>query len=90
MDTAITRPISEQFRNALDALFVAAEQVGHQWIDVNCGRLHQDVGGYLGTRHKIRECCDTMNAARRPGDRIIDGPRSARGVSLMIRYRLPR
>jgi len=88
--TASRVPTSEQFRAALRALLAEATEAGHQWIDVSSRNLHQQLGGYSGSQHRMPTCCRIMRAARKPGDEVLEGPPSGQGASLAIRYRLPR
>jgi hypothetical protein len=81
----------DDFDNALAARFrEAAASRGADYLDVNAGDLHREVGGYPGRDHRMPLCCAVMRAALRDGDVVLSEPPRGAGSSLLIRYRLPR
>ena len=78
------------FERTLNQIFAQAEKVNKSTIQVNSGKLHRLVGGYLGSNHRMPVCCGVMNRAKGKGDKIISAPPSGLGASLTIEYKLPR
>jgi len=83
-------PTAQDFREKINHIFQAAKCNGQQYINVNSGDLHRQVGGYPGHNHRMPNCCSVMKQHMKPGDEILDGPPSRQGASLTIRYYLPR
>lgn len=83
-------PKAEDFQKVLDSLLSLAQQRGEGFVDVRSRDLHRMVGGYPGTNHRMPVCCSVMRKALRPGDEVLEEPRSGSGAALLFRYRLPR
>jgi len=83
-------PTTEDFQAELDKVFAAAQQEGKPFIEVKSGDLHRSVGGYPGRNHRIPLCCTVMKRNMKPGDEILQQPRSGLGATLTIRFELPR
>ena len=83
-------PSVNEFRSALRSRFREAESRGLSHIEINSGKLHQELGGYPGSGHQMPSCCKAMSDERTAGDEIISQPPKGKGASLTIRYLLPR
>jgi len=83
-------PTADQFRAELNRCFAQAERTGQTHINIKSGDLHRELGGYPLRNHRMPVCCYVMRAAMCAGDKIISGPPSGKGATLVIRYRLPR
>ena len=88
----VSTPRATDFRTALHARFEEATKAGREFVEVNSGDLHREVGGYPARdgNHRIRTCCVVMIGEKTHRDRITALPPSGWGASLSIRYRLPR
>lgn len=80
-------PSADDFRSALYSIFSSSRG---GYVDVTSGDLDRRVGGYPGPNHRMPICCSVMRQAIQGGDIIRDEPRKGNGVTLVIRYRLPR
>ncbi len=83
-------PKAEDFRNALTDVLTSATTLGVVAVDVKAGNLHRRVGGYPGTDHRMRQCCEAMRREMGDKDQVVEEPPSGQGASLTIRYGLPR
>jgi len=83
-------PTADEFRKELHAIFRAGTRRADDYVDVNAGQLHRDLGGYPGLKHQMPTCCVVMEAERRSGDVVMAAPPKGKGASLTIRYKLPR
>lgn len=82
---------ADDFRAALAELFKEAVRKGRNSVIVNSGDLHQIVGGFRGTKHRMLVCRDVMYAELDDGfDQILGAPPQGQDVSLVIEYVLPR
>jgi hypothetical protein len=80
----------EDFQRALEKSFNSAYQEGKSYVDIRASDLHREVGGYLGTSHRMPVCCSVMRKNMQEGDEVLYEPPSGQGASLTIRYYLPR
>lgn len=78
------------FDAALERILTTAAAAGQPSVVVKAGELHSEVGGYPGQDHRMPLCCKTIKDAMRPGDVILQSPRSGHGATLTVQYRLPR
>lgn len=83
-------PTVEIFRRTLEREFAKAGRAGLGSVIIRAGDLHRTVGGYPGNKHRMPVCCQVMKSLIRPGDNVLETPRSGAGASLTIEYRLPR
>ncbi len=90
MHSETNKPSADDFRRALGEQFERAARAGSPHVDVKSGDLHRDLGGYPGRNHRMPLCCHIMNEAIRAGDKVLSGPPSGKGATLVIRYKLPR
>jgi hypothetical protein len=81
---------TQTFREELHSILKKAETLGLVAVDVNSGSLHRRVGGYPGTNHRMPMCCEAMYGEMGPGDEVVKQPRSGKGASVVVRYKLPR
>ncbi len=81
---------ADDFRAALNAIFVEAQRMGKSNIEVNAGELHKTVGGYPGPDNRMASCCQVMLSEKGSRDTIVSQPPKGKGASLTIRYVLPR
>jgi hypothetical protein len=82
-------PTADDFRSHLSKLLAVATELGFVVVDVNAGKLHRVIGGYLRSDHRM-PVCDVMRQAMKPGDEVVTAPRHGQGARLTIRYWLPR
>jgi hypothetical protein len=85
-------PSAEDFRHELFRILQAAQNSGHEFVEINAGALHRRLGGYPGADSRMPNCCQVMKAqlALDCGDVVVNEPPSGQGATLTIRYRLPR
>lgn len=57
-----------------------------EYIDLNSGDIHRQVGGYPGKNHHMPTCCDTMYQTMKGSDEVISSPPRGKGASLTVRY----
>ena len=79
-----------EFEKALTKRMREAASLGHDYVDINAGDLHREVGIYPDRNHSMPTCCRVMRAAMRAGDVGLSEPPKGNGASLTIRYQLPR
>jgi 5-methylcytosine-specific restriction protein A len=84
------RPTIEMFRKQLRHILFEATSQGRTNLIMKAGELHQKIGGYPGSNHRMPVCCNAMYEAMLEGDRVIAAPPKRKGASLAIEYRLPR
>jgi hypothetical protein len=90
LDTRQQLPTAADFRTALDTMLANAESRGLASLVVRAGNLHNEVGGYPSTHHRMPVCCSVMRERMQPGDQVKDQPPKGAGASLEIEYQLPR
>jgi hypothetical protein len=83
-------PTADDFRDELIFEFEVATRDGRASIIIEAGGLHERVGGYSGSNHRMPVCCSVMEQEMVAGDRIISSPPKGKGASLTIEYQLPR
>lgn len=88
--TSDQKRCKQDFKLVLDTVLAEAISSGAAFIDVRAGNLHARVGGYPGRGHSMPTCCSAMRDALQPGDTVLTEPLKGQGVSLHIRYCLPR
>ena len=81
---------TQRFIDALVEKFQSASASVLDYLEVNSGDLHREVGGYPGKHHRMPACCQAMYKVMAAGDTIVASPPKGKGASLTIRYRLPR
>ena len=79
-------PTAWDFQNQLMAILNGARQSGQSYIDVESSNLHQQVGGYANSIHKMPVCCEVMKKMMRFGDSVLSETASGQGARLIIRY----
>jgi len=84
--------VTGHFRDELYRIMQEAVREGRTFVDVNAGEVHAGLGGYPGRDHGVPVCCKVMREewATDYGDKILQEPPRGQGVSLTIRYILPR
>ena len=80
----------QDFKVVLDAMLSEATSAGETMVEIRAGNLHARVGGYPGRGHSMPTCCSAMRDTVKPGDTVLMEPLKGQGVSLHIRYCLPR
>ena len=83
-------PTADEFRNVLHARFRRATLAGKSVVELRAGDLHEEVGGYPGSDHRMPSCCSVMRGEMASGDAVVHQPPKGDGVNLVIRFRLPR
>ena len=84
----MAQPKVTEFRRALLARFIQAEELGKSHIEIGCGGLHDEVN--LGG-NKPAVCSGVMWVETAEGNcEIVSTPPGGAGRSLTIRYGLPR
>jgi len=76
------------FENMIEQLFSDAREKGLDYKTINSGDLHEMVGGYPGSDHRMPVCCDVMRKKMKDSDVIITSPPKDNGASLTIKYKL--
>ena len=75
-------PIAADFRTSLRGRFDRATEEGKTWVEVRSGHLHEEVGGYPDSNHRMRNCCRVMRSEMIEGGcgsgRASEGRRSVR------------
>lgn len=56
------------------------------YIDINAGAIHREIGGYPGKKHRMPICCNVMESLRINDDTVLRCPPKGKGASLTIRY----
>src|SRR5262245_42207776 len=79
-------PTAWDFQNHLMAILNGARQTGQSYIDVESGNLHQQVGGYAKSNHKMPVCCEVMKKMMRFGDSVVSETANGQDSTLTIRY----
>lgn len=59
-----------------------------EFIEINAGEFHREVGAYPSKNHRMATCSDVMKERMKPNDEIINSPDKGKGASLTIRYYL--
>lgn len=57
-----------------------------EYIDLNSGEIHRELGGYPGKKHSMPSCCEAMRSMMTKQDYILKQPLKGNGASLTIRY----
>ena len=83
-------PTAEDFRDQLTTGFTNATRAGRDHVRVRSGDLHERLGGYPGSDHRMPVCCEVMYGELRDGDEVLRRPPKGKGANLVIRYWLPR
>ena len=83
-------PTADEFRAELEDLLAEAAREGRPHLDVRSGDLHERIGRYPGTDHRMPTCCRVMRDMMRLGDTVLEEPPKGAGANVVIRYRLPR
>ncbi len=83
-------PTANDFQKELDSIFAFAEAKRLTAIVIKSGDLHQLVGDYPGTDHRMPICCNVMRKNMRSGDQVLSEPPSGEGATLTIKYEFPR
>jgi hypothetical protein len=79
---------ADAFASTLEKMLAEARGKGSQYLDVNAGALHREVGGYPGPEARMDTCCTAMRGALKPGDLVLKEPKSGNGATLTMRYHL--
>lgn len=84
-------PTTDDFAREIQNQIARAAHQNRSHVEVNAGEVHRIVGRYpYGGDHRMPSVCQAMHALMKPGDEIVFGPKSGKGPSLTIRYKLPR
>lgn len=83
-------PDLDAFEDKLMEIFNNAKLEGKDFVIVNAGELHRELGGYPGRNHRMPTCNWVMRKHIKAGDLILKEPEKGHGASLTIKYRLPR
>ena len=75
--------MKEEFEKYLS---IKLSQISTNYIDLNAGLIHREIGGYPAKNHYMPICCDVMYSNMRGNDLIISAPKKGKGASLTIRY----
>lgn len=76
------------FENKIDEMFDEARKNGLDFKTIIAGDLHEKVGGYPSSNHRIPISCDVMRKKMNDCDIIVESPPKGIGASLKIKYRL--
>ena len=81
---------AEDFWAALRGRFKRAAEMGETSLEVRSGDLHEEVGGYPGSNHRMPTCCEVMRGEMTKADEVLAEPPKGNGAKVRIRYCLPR
>lgn len=87
-----TLPGIRAFRALISQKLQAAQNQGKTFIDLNAGDLHREAGGGTGNDVRVPTCVRAMKQAMNAekGDKVLSEPAAGAGLSVTIRYILPR
>lgn len=83
-------PTAQEFRGEISKRLAWAEKKGWDYLILNAGQVHRDVGGYPAPNHRMPTLCRVMMQMKTPRDEVLYRPRLGIGAGLEIKYRLPR
>lgn len=83
-------PTKSDFENALEEIFRDAEAQELIAVEIVSGDLHQKLGGYTDSNHRLPSCCAAMRDAMVPTDEVLNSPEKGYGATLRVRYDIPR
>ena len=76
------RPTAEDFLAALRGRFKRTSRTGDRSLKVCSGDLHEEVGSYPGTDHRMPTCCRVMRDEMTQADKVLAArPSGQRGVA---------
>jgi hypothetical protein len=81
-------PTAWDFQNRLTAILNGARHSGHLYVDVESGKLHEQVGGHPHANQQLKICCDVMIRMMRAGDAILKESADGQNQNIVIRYNL--
>ena len=82
-------PNVENFNKIIQVIFELNLELQNEWVDIKAGNIHQLLGSYPGSSHRIKTCCEVMyKIAKTRKHEIIYSPKKSFGASLTIRYYL--
>lgn len=73
----------EKFQKIIDEKL---SKISSEYIDLNSGEIHREVGGYPSNNHRMPICCEIMYASMKGSDYVLSAPPKGQGASLTIRY----
>ena len=73
----------DEFAKHIDSLI---KNMKGQYIDINAGKVHRELGGYPRPNHNISGCCNAMRSLMNSNDFILSSPPKGNGASLTVRY----
>jgi hypothetical protein len=76
-----------EFRNRLLAILSAANYAGQPYVDIDCSKVHGDLGADLDPK-PMSGYRDIMTKLMRPGDSILEDKMDGERAILMVRYLL--
>ena len=90
MSDDAANPDAAAFESEIRERWREAEDAGADFVDVQAGDVHSQVGGYPGPNHRMPDCCHVMRRMMVAGDEVLAEPPRGAGATLVVRYRLPR
>lgn len=79
-------PTAWDIQNRLTAILNSARYSGQVYVDVESGKLCEEVGGHPLANQQKRICCDVMIRMMRAGDTVVK--ESGRDQDVIVRYNL--
>lgn len=80
-------PIMEVFKITLNEIFSISRTLRLSGVVIKAGYLHNLVGGYPGSNHRMPMCCQAMRQMMKDNDEVISEPPSGQGATLEILYK---
>ncbi|MGH7974532.1 MAG: hypothetical protein ACREBR_03310 [bacterium] len=83
-------PTIDDFRIKLMEKFDEAKSKNEEYVVIESGLLHREIGGYPNNEgnHRMPVCCKAMTNIMNEHDKVLDSPDSIQGASLKIKYNL--
>jgi len=79
-------PTRIDFENELNKQLNDAKNKGRKFEIIISRDLHEAVGGYPSSNHRMKTCCDVMRNRMDINDIILKQPRKGDGATLEIKY----
>ncbi|WP_052130234.1 hypothetical protein [Ureibacillus sinduriensis] len=76
------------FEEKLNEKLNKARIAKYEFIEINAGEFHREVGLYPSNNHRMATCSIVMKERMKTNDKIINSPNKGKGASLTIRYYL--
>lgn len=79
-------PTASDFKKALELILESGRSEKKDYVDILSKELHQHVGGYSSSNHRMPICCTVMRQMMKSSDLVLSSPLKGKGANLKIRY----